>query len=181
MKVVFESYWLYFATRIYKATALYKNCRKLVDRKHLVEYVKKTISEPLDFKVFGGGWIQIPVQTRDPGARFQAPLLPPPPPLQLTTGAAVPVNSVNSVLTDLFFLKIFAIDVWISASISLISIKLGSVDEFSVISVFSSSSLAAMLLRLASLSSSSTSKEPCSPRLFLRPFLVIGDYQAILI
>ena len=29
MKLVFESYLLYLVTRIYKATALYKTCRKL--------------------------------------------------------------------------------------------------------------------------------------------------------
>ena len=41
MKEVFESYLLYFMTRIYKATTLYKNCRKLFGRKYLIENVEK--------------------------------------------------------------------------------------------------------------------------------------------
>ena len=77
MKVVFESYLLYFVTRIYKATTLYKNCRKLFDRKYLMENVNNTIFEPLDFKLFWGGWLQTPLyKLATPALVFKAP--PPP-------------------------------------------------------------------------------------------------------
>ena len=90
MKVVFESYLLYFVTRIYKATTLYKNCRKLFDRKYLMENVNNTIFEPLDFKLFWGRMAPDPtLQTRDPGARVQGP---PPPSPQLKIGSTVPAS-----------------------------------------------------------------------------------------
>ena len=44
---MFESYLLHFVTRIYKATTIYKNCRKLFDRKYFMENVENTISEPV--------------------------------------------------------------------------------------------------------------------------------------
>ena len=95
MKVVFESYLLYSVSRIYKATTLYKNCRKLFDRKYLMENVENTISEPLDFKLFWGRWPQTP---RDSGARFQGP---PPPPLQLKIGSADPVKEYGDAIGQL--------------------------------------------------------------------------------
>ena len=45
MKVVFESYLLYFVTRIYKATTLYKNCRKLFERTYIMENVENFLGE----------------------------------------------------------------------------------------------------------------------------------------